>query len=348
MLYEEAKKRIIDRVYPDFWMGEYDKYRSVMEKVDKNNIQVLTHSPGGEPVFLITYGKKEEVKSTANYNSAVAGRKPEAYMDKMSREKPVIFLLGPVHGQEVEGITGLVNFINILETGYDLDGNRRKEMESLAKKCRLVIIPVGNPDGYKRFKARSLKGLEEKDVQFWGQGTWSDNSLCGWPECKRVHPMTEDKSGFLGCYFNNEGINMMHDEFFDPMALETKAILDTVRKEGPDISVSLHSYSPPPGILRTSFVPYRVHEEIYEISKEFYSYLEEANYSHNILHEPKKEGEKFNLTSAIYHISGATSFTFECTEGLKDDYQVSFNDVLEIQLLLYKTMMEYCLKQKDI
>ena len=58
------------------------------------------------------------------------------------------------------------------------------------------------------------------DLRFWGQGTWKDGTLCDWPACKRQHPMAGENIGFLGCYFNDAGINPMHDEFFAPMSPE--------------------------------------------------------------------------------------------------------------------------------
>lgn len=75
----------------------------------------------------------------------------------------------------------------------------------------------------------------------YGQGTRKDGSLYGWPGAKAVHPMRGDV-GILGAYFNDDGINPMHDEFFAPMAEETKAIVQVARQEAPDITVSLHLF----------------------------------------------------------------------------------------------------------
>ncbi len=77
------------------------------------------------------------------------------------------------------------------------------------------------------------------EFQFWGQGTWSDNTIAVWPVSKRQHPRVGPEIGWLGCYFNNDGINPMHDEFFAPMGPEAPAILKVAMEEGPDVAVSL-------------------------------------------------------------------------------------------------------------
>ena len=40
--------------------------------------------------------------------------------------------------------------------------------------------------------------------------------------------------GILGAYFNDDGVNPMHDDFFLPMASETEAILRLAREEARD------------------------------------------------------------------------------------------------------------------
>ncbi len=57
----------------------------------------------------------------------------------------------------------------------------------------------------------------------------------------------------------------------------------------------------------------------------------------------------FNLVSALYHISGATPFTFECPHGIADKKacKVTLEDILDIQLILYEAMLEHELDQKE-
>lgn len=65
--------------------------------------------------------------------------------------------------------------------------------------------------------------------------------------------------------------------------------------------------------------------------------------------DAKPEGGKvpppFNLTSALYHISGAMAFTHECPHGIDEEKScpVTFDEILDIQLTLYEAMMRQAL-----
>ena len=55
--------------------------------------------------------------------------------------------------------------------------------------------------------------------------------------------------------------------------------------------------------------------------------------------------QPFNLTSDLYHISGVLAFTHECPHGIvgKKMCDVSFDEILDIQLTLYEAMMRKAL-----
>jgi Zinc carboxypeptidase len=352
MTYETAKARIQKRKPPDFWIGDVKDLPARFKKLKRGKVEVIAQSPGKRPMHLITYGEKEELESLANFNSAIGAREPSAYMDKAARKKPVIYLVGPVHGHEVEALTGLVNLINVMETGKDLRGRDQAELRELGDQCRLLIIPAGNPDGVARFEPRYAQGMTLEELRFWAQGTWSDNTLCGWPQSKRLHPMAGERVGFRGCYFNDAGINPMHDEFLGNPGAEAAAILCVAREEGPDLATSLHSYGSAPSLLRPAYVTMEVQEEARNVAKVYNSLLQERNLPGRKVFKAKPEGGKipspFNLTSAIYHVSGATVFTFECPHGITGEKycQVNCSQILDMQLLLYEAMMKYELGNK--
>ncbi len=352
MTYEEAKQRIPQRELPDFWVGDLDALDARLQGVSRGQVTTLAVTPGGRLLPLVTYGPREESPHLANFNSAIGAREPSAYVDKSRRERPVVLLLGPVHGHETEGLTGLANLVAVLETGRDLRGREQATLQALGGRCRLLIIPIGNPDGLARFEPRSVNGLTVDDLRFWGQGTWSDGRECGWPECKRLHPMVGESVGFLGCYFNDAGVNPMHDEFFAPMGPEAPAILRVAREEGPDLAVSLHSHEAAPAVLRPAYVPTEVQDQARALAEECYALLAERGLPHGGPFAPQAEsGEhpaSFNLVSALYHVSGAVSFTFECPHGLKGEKacQVGLEQILDIQLTLYEAMMRHALGAK--
>ena len=350
MTYEQAKQRVPDHRLPKFWIGDVKGVSARLEKLTRGTARTIAISPGGRPIHLVTFGKKEKLGHKANFNSAIGGREPAAYMNKAARKKPVILFVGPVHGAEVEALTGLVNFINIMESGQDLRGKQQAKLRALGEQCRLLIIPEGNPDGISRFEPRSLCGMEGDDLRFWGQGTWSDDTFCGWPQSKRRHPMAGDDVGFLGCYFNDKGINPMHDEFFEPMGPEAPAILKVAAAEGPDLAVSLHSHENKPAVLRPAYVTVEIQQDIRSLAERCYGILAERGLPHGGFFEAKPEGggnpSPFNLTSALYHVSGAGSFTFECPHGLKEGCRVSFEQILDIQLSLYEAMLRHEIDKK--
>ena len=142
----------------------------------------------------------------------------------------------------------------------------------------------------------------------------------------------------------------MHDEFFAPMGPEAPAILKLAAEEGPDLVVSLHSHESKPAVLRPAYVTVEIQQDIRLLAERCYGILAERDLPHADLFAVESEGGKnpspFNLTSALYHISGANSFTFECPHGLKEGCRVSFDQILDIQLSLYEAMLRHEIEKK--
>ncbi|MBN2450886.1 MAG: hypothetical protein JXR77_10885 [Lentisphaeria bacterium] len=349
MTLSEALARVPRRDLPGFWVGRQEDVEAHLSRLRNGSREALAVTPGGRSLDAVAFGAAEDLPQRANFNSAIGGRQPAAYRDRAARTRPVVLFVGPVHGQETEGLTGLMNLVHLLDTGTDLRGREHPALRDLAARCRLLIVPAGNPDGVARFAPESLQGMEHDDVRFWGQGTWPDGSFCGWPECKRRHPMPLDGVGFPGCYFNDAGINPMHDEFFEPMGPEAPAILRLARREAPDLACSLHSHSTVPAVLRPAYLPREVQEDVNALARGLYAMLTERGLPHGAPFTPQIEQgavpAPFNLTSALYHVSGATSFTFECPHGLRGERACAVDHaaILDIQLTLYEAMLRHAL-----
>jgi len=354
MTIEQARSRIPDRELPAFWVGNYARLRECLRNTKTDQNIVLTGSPGERSIRLLAYGHNNRLEQQANYNSALGARDPKAYRDKAAREQPVLFLVGPVHGQETEGVTGLCNLIHIMETGRDMRDRDQSELQALGRRCRLLIVPCANPDGLTRFEPESLCGMTRADVRFWGQGTKPDNTFWGWPGCKARHPMRKEDYNFLGCYFDDDGVNPMHDEFFVPLGTEAPALLRVAAMEAPDLTVSLHSHAAPPTVLRPAYAPREVQERVAACAERFNALAESRGFRHGGVPDVQlDEGacpKAFNLVCALHHASGAPSFTFECPHGLTDEksYHVALDQILDIQLCLYEAMMrEVCETRPD-
>jgi hypothetical protein len=343
---------------PGFYKSKLTDIDQELEHVQAGNVESIATSPGGLPVHAVYYGEKEDFQSQANYNSAIGARNPAYYAKKSKEAKPVIFFIGPVHGQEAEGIVGLINLIHIAETGKDHRGKEWQELNEYFKQCRVIIIPCGNPDGRKRCPYDSFVGLPVEIMTKYGQGTRRDGTSWGWPLAKSLHPMKDD-AGILGAYFNNNGINIMHDDFFFPMAEETKSILKIARNEAPDMTVSLHSHAQPPFILQPAYVPFFIKEKVAVLANNLNKRYQELGLPYmdngwqskaNVDGSAYPLNESFNLISALHHISGTMAFTFECSHGVsnfaRNKQEIDYNTILDIQLTLYQEMFRYLLANK--
>jgi hypothetical protein len=188
------------------------------------------------------------------------------------------------------------------------------------------------------------------DKEFWGQGTWSDDTLVGYPEVKLQHPMVGDNVGFLGAYFNDAGVNPMHDEFFAPFSAEAPAILEVARQEAPDLAVSLHARRTAPGILRPSFVPLEVQESVRSLAERYNAALERQGLPTSPVPPvgPDAATGFFNLVSALYHVSGAVAFTHEDTHGLHggDSTPMTMEQNVDVELTLYASMLHHALQNR--
>ena len=212
----------------------------------------------------------------------------------------------------------LVNLIQIAETGKDLRGRAWPQLAENVYRCRTLVLPLANPDGRLRFPRHSSVGVELAERQRWERGVDGEGTSYHWPEVKRLHPMRGPRVSQLGAYFNDAGINLMHDEWFAPMAAETRALLDLAREEAPDLVVSLHSCASAPAILQPAYVPWTVKETVTAFSKKLRDGYAAAGLPHTKLGRPPVEDGRefpppsFNLMSALHHVCGAVTMVHEC------------------------------------
>ena len=125
------------------------------------------------------------------------------------------------------------------------------------------------------------------------------------------------------------------------------------------MTVSLHSYEVPPKIFLPNYVPWFMKKRVDELTRRLNSRYEKAKLVHvpdDWISEPSIEDEKFpphtsyNLISALHHISGTMSFTFECSHGTVSEAIpepiVTHDNILDIQLNLYDEMLDYILENR--
>lgn len=345
-----VERRFSQADIPAFWKGRVEDVEEAVRQVKRGKAQVIARSPGGRPVHLVAYGPHANFQRQANYNSAAAAGDPGFYARKPLGTPPVVFIVGPPHGHEVEGMVGLVNLVQVAETGKDCRGKEWPRLRTNLDGCRVLIVPLSNPDGRARCPYDSFVGIPVKEMTRVGQGTQKDGTPYGWPGAKRRHPMQGDV-GLLGAYFNDDGINLMHDEFFKPMAEETAALLRVAREEAPDYIINLHSHASAPAIIRTSYVPRYCKETEAQFAKRLMERYRQAGLPAGNPPVPAEDGEKypppsFNLTSALHHVCGGVSTLFECPHGVEETRypQVTHDEILDIELILFEEFLAFALE----
>ena len=332
---------------PKFWRSNLNDIDEIVSTVKKGRV-TETLSPGGRKIYLVEYGEANDYSyRTANFNSAAGAHDITCYADK-SREgtKPCVFLIGAMHGAEFEGTVAILNLISLIETGVDLAGERYPAFEGIEEKMHLLLVPCANPDGRARVPVDAFAETSEPEFRKWAQGTWKkDGSLANWPMCKKVHPIKE-ASDFLGSYFDDNGINLMHDDFFNPWSETTKFLLRIADKHVPDVTSLLHGGgSSKMHIPKVNFVPYYYNEQAYKIMLRLSERcrrngLEFAKNKYVTVEN--EQNVTFNAVSAFIAKCGTVCFTYESNQGIGGGKLCYPLDVIyKHHMLLFEECFDY-------
>lgn len=339
-----------------YWKSTLEDAKKLAETATKAKVRVLGQSAGGRDIYLFFYGKENALGRTANLSSALGARNAAFYADKTADGyRPTVFLAGGIHGAEFEGSMALLNFIKIMETGTDFADKAHPALLAAAQKVNLVLVPFCNPDGRARVPFDTMVGKSFADLRYYDQGTWKANGvLCDWPGCKAVHPIKE-AAEFLGGYFNDDGINLMHDNPFVPMAEETKILYRLVERYAPDFTVLLHGgdNSTANYFLKPAYAPLCVKNTV----SEFEAVLSEACAGAGLQFEvsPTDCGEDsavptaFNLASALTHLCGEPCVTYESNQGLVGAANPPFteDEIYMQHLLLFEKLCVFVQDKKS-
>ena len=341
---------------PAWWRSQEQAIQDFLDRdISRGRVATLAESPGGRRIRCVSYGEPEpERMGTANFNSAVGARDPETFFCRRGdRERPVLVVLAGVHGAEFEGMIGALSLLEIMERGRDLRGEPRPDLQELFGRLRLIVIPLANPDGRARVPYDGWVGLPEEEMHRCNQGTRADGSLYGWPGCKAMHPMRGDVGG-LGAYFDDAGVNLMHDEWFAPLSPATPALLGMAREEAPDVLLNLHSCNGDPHVQALPYVPLGVQERLQAWCRGFYAELDSAELPHLGLPGLQPEHRNtacpppFNLTSAFYHAGVALPATFESTHDMVSPHggpsrSVGYPGILHAHHILFESAAQWLL-----
>ena len=336
---------------PEFWKTRLDEVKSVIDTVKKGTVKTAAKSAGNRDVYLVAYGEKQDFNSMANYSSSMGAGNKKFYADKTGK-KPVIYLIGAEHGGELEGTVAILNLIQMIETGRDFKGETVPYLRDCIENCRLLLIPIANPDGRARMDIDTVNGIPYETFRHYGQGRWKDGTLCEYPACKQIHPI-KDHVSFLGSYFNDDGINLVHDNFFGGMASETQAIFDTAADEAPDFTIHIHGASCKNEIDCADYSPRFIKEIVQELKYKVANEADKYNLPtlvNKIREDDFNPPRTFNIMSALHHACGTVSMLYECNQGVLlpegrelESWQamLTYDEILRQLYILFEQTIKY-------
>lgn len=330
---------------PSFWKTNLAEITQEIGRIKKGRKQVICTSAGGREVWACFYGRENRLNRRANFSSASGAGDLSCYADRGAADyRRCIIIVGCIHGAEFEGTAAIMNLIKILETGKDYAGNSHPKLKAAAEKLNLVLVPCINPDGRSHVPFDTMAGRSYEDLRRYNQGTWKDGSLCEWPDCKKVHPI-KDYVDYLGGYYNDDGINLMHDNFFAPMAKETKALFELFDKYAPDFSALLHGGANCTNvILRLDYATEKINNQLAELADRIYDKCMKCGLpfrKYEAQHEKSFEKNPYNLASALMHSCGAPCIVYETNQGLGyGDVRLNYDEIYNEHLILFEEMFE--------
>ena len=150
--------------------------------------------------------------------------------------------------------------------------------------------------------------------------------------------------GTLGAYFNDDGVNLMHDEWFEPMAAETRAFFRLAREEAPDWIVSLHSHASAPSIEPTAYVPRTVKEIDPPARRPRPAPLRRGRLAARHGRAGAEGGRRAasrprrsTCAARLHHACGAAAFVYESCRGVatKPYPAATHEQILDLHLILF-------------
>ena len=149
---------------------------------------------------------------------------------------------------------------------------------------------------------------------------------------------------------------MMHDNFFGNKSAETALVLDIAETYVPDITILLHGgTNSKTHIIKPSYVPMYIKEKIFELENKVKERAEAEGMMFNVLpivsNENKMPPISFGLNSAIHHICGEISFTYESNQGLnyEGDRQIrqTYEQMYRQHIILFEEAFKLISGVKD-
>jgi hypothetical protein len=322
-----------------FWLTHVHEIEGFLKTVKRGVVSEICRSAGGKPVYSISYGDRPVISRTANYASAMAANRPEAYFGDTNGRTRSIVVLAAVHGMEIENTVGALNLASAIETGGDLAGNERTAIAEAAQSLRIVIVPLVNPDGRERVGLDDLIGVSDADQPLYCQGRYADGTVMSHPDCKRLHPMPLDVA-YLGGYYNDDGVNIQADtEFNALLARETKSLLDLIVSETPEAVANMHSCGLGPFMIHSGLsVPPAYEIRMAQVAGVLACKFAERHLRPCPPYRYKHNDGGFVLDSMFHFLTGSLPILCEGPHGLISN-PYTREEILEVQMTFHEVFL---------
>ncbi len=335
-----------EALYPAYWItSNKDVEKYLKDNVVKGKVFVAGKSGGGRDILAYEYGSREPLEQTTTLSSACAAGRPDCFFKSSVRKKPVLMIYSTIHGAEVEGCAALINLINVIEKGCDLSGREWHKLNSALTQYRLVLVPLAQPDGRERFKLNSLVGETFETFQYYAHGIWKDGSPIKYPQHKMTLPLPASEVEYLGGYFNDNYVNIQHDDFFGKVQPETGTLLDLARNELPDCILSCHSCEADPGF--GSLDAY-ISNNCRALQSQVAGVVTTAQLAAGCRVFPRPNlntSNYFYLQDILHMASGALPLLYEFPHGI-DRVPFTHREIIDLGLTLFEEVMNYGLNYK--
>lgn len=341
----------------DFWPSREEDAAPLISSLKEAEIRTIGESVGGRDIIAIEYGEKESCENTAsNYMSSMAGTTvppdptaifPDSFFGKTRRKKPVVVLQGAIHGSEITGTVASLNLCEIIETGRDLRGKQWPLLQELARKTRVCIIPWLNPDGNSRWIISNPEGEGDgipSDLYVrLNNGISKNGTKYSYPGLKHTFPIPPEETAYMGCYFNDAGINLHYDFTSTRRQPETETWMEYYLDERPDAVLNFHCNAgsmvlPTAGLTRGHLA------ETSRLAGIIRNRLCRENLLDEKIGRLSWDGLEakpiLSQNEAIFHVCGATPVLVELPIGA-DFWTVSCDDMLDIGLITIEESLFY-------
>jgi hypothetical protein len=326
---------------PASYLTRCDSVEAYLSTISRGQVLQIGRSAGDRALHAVCYGSFEAIERQANLSSALSAQQPEAFFGS-GRDKQVLMITSAVHGAEMESIAAVMHLISVLESGCDLDGIQWPALAASAAGLRIVIVPIGNPDGRARIDADDPLDWSEQQMEKYRHGLDADGEPNGWmPGCFTPHPRPPGHDAFLGGYFNDAGVNPSHGVFLDrALAPETHMLADLAEAETADCLLDLHSCSAGPFFISGyRYIPDEMTSRQSYFDGAWRSRMRQAGLPAPVW-TTRTGRSVLGLEEFIYHRTGALPLLFEGGSGSRYTTDNTHRQIVETYMLLFETVCQ--------